>query len=132
MTDILYKIVGFIAILHNYFLDLHDKYELYFSDKQLHFVVIGLLGFFLVMVIHPIFAWLARHDHTMIISFVYTFTLILVITFGIEIGQKITHTGAMEFSDIVFGVVGFLLFFSIYAILRFIRRWLLKLFRDKD
>ena len=35
-------------------------------------------------------------------------TLIIVITFAIEIGQKVTNTGNMEFADIVFGVVGFI------------------------
>lgn len=39
------------------------------------------------------------------------FTLIIVITFAIEIGQKVTNTGNMEFADIVFGVVGFIVMF---------------------
>lgn len=41
------------------------------------------------------------------------FTLIIVITFAIEIGQKVTNTGNMEFADIVFGVVGFIVMFFI-------------------
>lgn len=45
-------------------------------------------------------------------------TLILVITFAIEIGQKVTNTGTMEFADIVFGVVGFIVMFFIFSIVR--------------
>ena len=44
----------------------------------------------------------------MTITAIYVFTLIVVITFAIEIGQKITNTGNMEFADILFGVTGFI------------------------
>ncbi len=47
----------------------------------------------------------------MVIAWIYVFTLIIVITFAIEIGQKVTNTGNMEFADIVFGVVGFIVMF---------------------
>ena len=36
----------------------------------------------------------------MVIAWIYVFTLIIVITFAIEIGQKVTNTGNMEFADI--------------------------------
>ena len=35
-------------------------------------------------------------------------------------GQKVTGTGNMEFADIVFGVVGFLLMFLVFALIRWI------------
>lgn len=62
-------------------------------------------------VVYPVFKWLAKHDHVMVIAWIYVFTLIIVITFAIEIGQKVTNTGNMEFADIVFGVVGFIVMF---------------------
>ncbi len=46
------------------------------------------------------------------------FTLIIVITFAIEIGQKVTNTGAMEFADIVMGVFGFVVMYTVFAVIR--------------
>ena len=54
----------------------------------------------------------------MTIAWIYVFTLIIVITFAIEIGQKISGTGVMEFADIAYGVVGFLCMYVMFAIIR--------------
>ncbi len=118
MTAFLQAIVEFIARIHNYLLTLNDAFETSFTDKQLHLLIIGALGLLLVFVVHPLFNWLNRNGHTMIITFIYVLTVIIVITFAIEIGQGITGTGAMEFNDIVYGVLGFLLFFAAFAIVR--------------
>ncbi|MCR5676311.1 MAG: hypothetical protein K6G16_11440 [Lachnospiraceae bacterium] len=118
MKEILYHIVGIIADSHERILTLNDAYEYNFSDSQLHFLVIGIIGMLLLFVVHPVFSALARHGHVLTISWLYVFTVILVLTFAIEIGQVVTNTGRMEFSDIVFGMGGFLLMFLIYAILR--------------
>ena len=75
-----------------------DAYEYNFSDKELHFLVIGILGMMFIFVVYPVFKWLAKHDHVMVIAWIYVFTLIIVITFAIEIGQKVTNTGNMEFA----------------------------------
>ncbi|MCI7100131.1 MAG: hypothetical protein MR966_14750 [Lachnospiraceae bacterium] len=118
MKELLYWSVGLVAKLHNYIMRLNDRYEYRFSDKELHFLVIGVLGMGLVFIIYPVFKWLARTHHEMVITWIYVFTMILVITFAIEIGQKITHTGNMEFTDIMFGIVGFLLMFAIFSVIR--------------
>ena len=118
MKELLYGIVGVIAKFHSYFMNLNDQYALNLTDKQLHFVVIGLLGMAMIFVIQPIFTILAKTGHVMVITWIYTFTVILVITFAIERGQKATGTGVMEFADIMFGVVGFLVMFAIYGLLR--------------
>ena len=132
MKEFLYKIVGWIADIHTYLLGLNDAYEYSFSDKQLHFLVIGVLGIAMIFVVHPIFKWLVKHNHVMVISWLYVFTVILVITFAIEIGQKVTGTGAMEFADIVFGVVGFLAMFLIFALIRGIYHAIRNLIRRED
>ena len=88
------------------------------TDKQLHFVTIGVFGMLLFFLIHPIFHALAKRGHVIVVSWVYVFTMILGVTFAIEIGQQITHSGTMEFADIVFGVFGFITMFGIFAILR--------------
>ena len=107
-----------IAKIHNYILHLNDKFEYNFSDKDLHFLVIGLLGMAMIFVVYPVFKWLASKKHIMVIAWIYVFTLILVITFAIEIGQKISNTGSMEFADIVFGVMGFIVMFAVFAVVR--------------
>ena len=118
MRDFLYYITGLIAKIHEHILSLNDAYEYNLSDKQLHFLVMGVLGMAVLLVVHPLFIWLSRTGHVLVISWIYAFTVIIVVTFAIEIGQKITHTGVMEFEDIVFGVCGFMLLFMIFAIIR--------------
>ncbi len=118
MSEFLYKIVGWVAEVHNYIMKLNDAYEYNFTDKELHFLVIGVFGLLLIFGIYPLFKWLAKHNHVMVIAWTYVFTLILVITFAIEIGQKITHTGVMDFGDIVFGVVGFITMFFLFSVIR--------------
>ena len=127
MKEFLYKIVEYIAKIHNFIMRLNDRYEYNFTDKQLHFFVIGILGMAMIFVFYPLFKWLAKHNHVMVIAWIYVFTLIIVITFAIEIGQKVTNTGTMDFADIVFGVVGFFVMFAIFALLRSIYHRILRL-----
>ena len=118
MGRILYWAVEIIARIHSYLLKLNDAYEYNFTDKELHFLIIGALGMGMIFVIHPLFKWLVKHNHTMVISWIYVFTVIIVITFAIEIGQRVTNTGAMEFADIAFGVIGFLSMFLVFSVIR--------------
>lgn len=118
MTKFLYWCVEQVAKIHNYVMQLNNAHEMEFSDKELHFLVIGLLGMAMIFVIYPLFKYLAKHDHEMVIAWIYVFTVIIVITFAIEIGQKITNTGHMEFADIAYGIVGFLAMFFAFSILR--------------
>lgn len=117
LKTFLYRIVGIIAMFHNQLLQLNNSFEMNFNDKELHFLVIGVLGMLIYFIVHPIFSFLARRGWEAAISWVYTTTLIVVLTFAIEIGQHITGTGRMEFADIVFGIVGFLVMFLIYALI---------------
>lgn len=118
MGRFLYWIVGQVARVHNYLLKLNDAYEYNFSDKELHFLIIGALGMAMIFAVHPVFKWLVKHNHIMVISWIYVFTLIIVITFAIEIGQRVTHTGTMDFKDIVFGVFGFISMFLVFSVVR--------------
>lgn len=118
MGNFLYWVVEWIAYFHSSILKLNDAFEYNFTDKELHFLVIGLIGMGCIFIVYPIFKWLAKNNHVMVIAWIYVFTLIIVLTFAIEIGQKITNTGAMEFADIVFGVVGFIAMFILFAVIR--------------
>jgi len=118
MHDFLYGIVGAIYSIHEYFLSLNDKLGLGLSDKMLHFFIIGIVGLLITFIVHPLFTWLAENGHTIVITFLYVFSAIIVITFAIEIGQGVTGTGIVEFEDIMFGVVGFFAAFAIFAVIR--------------
>lgn len=130
MKELLYTIVEYIAKIHNYILRLNDSYEYNFTDKELHFLVIGVLGMAFIFVVYPIFKWLAKRDHVMVIAWIYVFTLIIVITFAIEIGQKVTNTGNMEFADIMMGVLGFVAMFFIFSIVREIYKGIRSILRE--
>ena len=120
MKTFLYWIVEMIARAHSRLLKLNDAYEYNFSDKELHFLVV-----------HPIFKWLVKNDHIMVVSWIYVFTLIIVITFAIEIGQRVTDTGVMEFADIVFGVLGFISMFLVFSVIRGFYHLILRLIRRR-
>ena len=83
----------------------------------------------MIFAIYPIFKWLANRDLIMTITWIYVFTLIIVLTFAIEIGQQVSHTGTMEFADIMFGIVGFLLMYIVFAVCRAVIKWIIDMFR---
>lgn len=118
MENFLYLIVSLIARIHNSILTINDQSQYVFTDKELHFIVMGIMGILLIFLIHPIFKWLSDSGHIMVVSFFYVFTVIIVITFAIEIGQKVTNTGNMEFADICYGILGFLAAFAVFMIIR--------------
>lgn len=132
MQTILYNFVMLITRVHNYLLTLNNQFENSFTDKELHFLIVGAFGLGLVFVLHPIFLWLAKHDHTMIISFLYVFTVVMVLTFAIEIGQGYYGTGAMEFDDVVYGVAGFLSFFLVFTVIRGFIHLVMHFIRSED
>lgn len=129
MKELLYAGVGLISRIHDKIMRLNNAFEANLSDKELHFLVIGILGLCMIFVIYPLFKYLAKRGHEMVIAWIYVFTVLVVITFAIEIGQKITHTGNMEFADIMYGLVGFLLMFAVFCILRMIYHGILRLIR---
>lgn len=69
----------------------------------------------LIFIIYPIFKKLASKNKIMTITWCYVFTVVIVITFAIEIGQGFTGTGSMEFADIMFGVLGFIAMYIVFV-----------------
>ena len=115
--SILYEMTMIAAQIHESILHLNDNFELALGDKELHFLVMFALGMMLFFAVHFVFKRLAKWSITAI-SFIYVFTVMTVLGFAIEIGQKITGTGEMDFRDIVAGLYGVLLFFAIYTAYR--------------
>ena len=132
MSEFLYFIIDIITYVHNFVMSWNDSVEYNFTDKELHFLVIGILGMAMIFVVHGAVLWLAKHNHLMTISFIYVFTAIVVITFAIEIGQKATGTGHMEFADIMAGLVGFLLMFAVFAVIRWCVHYVIGICKKSD
>jgi hypothetical protein len=126
------EIILLISELVNYFHDklwqLSNSLGLNLSDKDLHLWVFGILGIVSFFIVHRVFSALAKRSITAI-SFIYTFTVLLVIVFAVEIQQKITGRGNMEFQDAVISLWGFILFFAGYILLKWMLGMLKKLFK---
>ena len=117
--SILYEGTMVVAQIHESLMHLNDNFELYFGDKDMHFIVMAVLGMILFFMVHFVFKRLAKWSITAI-SFIYGFTVMTVLGLAIEIGQKITGTGDMDFRDVVAGLYGVLAFFAVYTVYRLI------------
>ena len=117
--SILYEGTMIVAQIHESLMHLNDNFELYFGDKDMHFIVMAVLGMILFFMVHFVFKRLAKWSITAI-SFIYVFTVRTVLGLAIEIGQKITGTGDMDFRDVVAGLYGVLAFFAVYTVYRLI------------
>ncbi len=120
MAKYLHMLVAWMTRAHNYIMTLNDSFETNFSDKELHFLVIGAMGFALIMLVYPLFKWLSNRNRVMAITWIYALTVLTVVTFAIEIGQRITGTGDMDFGDIVAGMGGFFAVTVVICALHFI------------
>lgn len=107
MSKYLNLMVAWIARAHDFILTLNDNYETNFSDKQLHFLVIGAIGLGLILLVYPLFKWLANRGRVLAMVWIYVFTVLVVLTFAIEIGQTLTGTGSMDIADVAAGMAGF-------------------------
>lgn len=116
MKEVLRVIVDLVATVHNYLLHLNDSFELYLSDKELHFLVMGLLGLGLFAAARFLFSKLRPNA----IAWLFTFAAMGAIILAIEIGQYFTNTGDLEFSDIAMGAWGVLAFSAAYALVHYI------------
>ena len=119
MVEILKLVAGFINDLHDKVLDIVDIAGYPLNDKQLHFIFMALIGIIIFAFTQIIFKKLAKYSITAI-SFIYTLTVMIVIVFAIEIQQKLTNRGNMEFADIAYGLYGFLYIFGVYLLIKFI------------
>ena len=107
-------LLAWVSRAHSAILSLNDRFEYSFSDKELHFLVIGAVGLALILLVYPVFRLLAKHNRVLAITWIYALTVLLMLTFAIEIGQSITGSGTMEFGDVVAGMGGF---FAVTAVI---------------
>lgn len=111
---------------------LTDIFGMTMTDKELHFWIMGFIGMGTFFVVYFFFKLLERMKwSTTIFSFIYTFTIMIVIVFAIELQQAITNRGNMEFADAVMGLWGFIVMFFIYAVIALVIYLIVKYFINK-
>lgn len=108
-----------VNYLHDVIISATGRLGFHLSDKDLHFWLVGGLGMVIFILSDKVFRWVAKLNIS-VISFIYTFTVLVVLVFALEIEQGITGRGNMEFKDIVAGLWGFMAFFSVYLFIRVI------------
>lgn len=118
MKEFLYGIIDIITWFHRKITGLNNVYAISLTDKQLHFWVFGALCVVIFIVVHLFFKYINKFS-LKAISWFYTFTVAIVLAFAIEIGQKQTNTGRMEFADIVYGIYGFIVLFFAYQLIEY-------------
>ncbi|MCK1993580.1 hypothetical protein GW626_10115 [Peribacillus muralis] len=115
----------FIEILAEIVNNLHD-FILFFvsdtlnsnaTDKDLHFWIMGIIGILIFLFVLFLSTIISRMRFGItILSFLYTFTVMVVLVFAIEIQQALTSRGNMEFQDAAIGLWGFIVFFLVFAV----------------
>ncbi|WP_210367952.1 hypothetical protein [Bacillus sp. REN3] len=130
MKDFILMLAEIINGLHDLIGDMTKNAGLDVSDKDLHLWVFGIIGILSFFAIHIVFRMMAQYSITAI-SFIYTFTVMLVLVFAIEIQQKITGRGQMEFDDAVVSLWGFILFFGAFLVVKGIYLAIKKLVNKK-
>ena len=115
----------FIEILAEIVNNLHD-FILFFvsdtlnsnaTDKDLHFWIMGIIGIVIFLFVFILSTIISRMRFGItILSFLYTFTVMVVLVFAIEIQQALTSRGNMEFQDAAVGLWGFIVFFLFFAV----------------
>jgi len=129
------KIIKLLARIIN---EIHDivgeLFKLVFpsmNDKDMHFWMIGLFGIVFFIIVDSLFKRIAKWS-VEVISFIYTMTVLLVVVFAIELEQKITNSGVMDFGDIVAGIKGFLVIFLVYEVVKFAVKTVFKFFKKDE
>ena len=129
MREIIIILAEIVNTIHDILIDM---FGLHLNDKQLHFWVIGVIGivtFFFVYIFFKVIELMKWN--IAILAFIYTFTVMVVLVFAIELQQAITNRGNMEFADAVMGLWGFLVFFMVYALVALVIYMIFKSFIKK-
>jgi sugar phosphate permease len=112
LTELLNNIHDFIQVYANNYLNLS------LNDKDLHFWIMGIIGIFVFLIVLILSKLISKMPFGItILSFLYTFTFMVVLVFAIEIQQAITNRGNMEFQDAIVGLWGYVVFFLGFAII---------------
>ncbi|MFC5466196.1 hypothetical protein [Lederbergia graminis] len=128
MKEFILIIADIVNGIHDLLNAMAKQTGLNLTDKDLHLWVFGIVGITFFLITHLIFTKLAKLSITAI-SFIYTFTVMFILVFAVEIQQKITGRGEMDFADAVISLWGFLLFFAAFLAIKgiiFLVKYILK------
>ncbi len=128
MLEVLRSAVSIINRLHDVLLLVVRKLGLQLSDKQLHFWILGVIGIALFVAVDVAFRWVSKWSISAL-SFVYTLTVLVVIALSMEVQQRITRRGTLDFNDIVAGIWGFIVLLGLYILVRTAIQFSSKLYR---
>ena len=121
--DIIVKAVSLVTYMHGRILGINDSNELFLSDKELHFYTVAIFGVILLFCLYPLFRYMVKRNKTLLITWIFVFVFLVGFTLLIEVGQKLTGTGDMDYLDTMAGLLGFIIASVILLIVREI--WLL-------
>lgn len=114
MKELILVLAAIVNEVHDV---LNQLFGMSMTDKALHFWVMGIIGILLFLAVYLVIKIIEKMKFSAtILSFVFTFTVMTVLVFAIEIQQAITNRGNMEFADAAMGLWGFVVFFAIYAL----------------
>lgn len=130
MADFFKAVIRIMYTIHQEISQLNDVYSINMTDKQMHFWVLGFVSIIIFLGVHVVFKWISKRS-ILAISFIYTLTIAIVLTFAIEIGQYQSKTGKMEFADILYGLYGFVFMFVVGLLLYYLIRYLIKLWQGR-
>ncbi|MFE5429569.1 hypothetical protein [Peribacillus simplex] len=119
MKEIIQILAEIVNNLHDFILFfVSDTLNSNATDKDLHFWIMGIIGIVIFLFVLFLSNLISRMRFGItILSFLYTFTVMVVLVFAIEIQQALTSRGNMEFQDAAVGLWGFIVFFMVFAVL---------------
>ncbi|MDP1421403.1 hypothetical protein Q8G35_24280 [Peribacillus simplex] len=119
MKEIIQILAEIVNNLHDFILFfVSDTLNSNATDKDLHFWIMGIIGIIIFLFVLFLSNLISRMRFGItILSFLYTFTVMVVLVFAIEIQQALTSRGNMEFQDAAVGLWGFIVFFMVFAVL---------------
>ena len=129
MKTLLKALIDVFNFFHRFFTSLSNEFSFGLNDKELHFYVIGFIFLIAYIVIHPIFVKLSKVS-VKLISFIYVFTLCLVVSIAIEVAQFQSRSGNMDIADVAWSMFGFLAMFSALEVIKFVLKSISKLIKE--
>ena len=125
MKLLLQALIDIFNFFHRLFSSLSNEFGLGMNDKALHFYVIGVIFFILYLIINPIYKKLSQYS-IKLLSFIYVFTLALVVSVAIEIAQYQSRSGQMDLMDVIWSLFGFLVIFLGFKLFMAIIKFIIK------
>ncbi|MCP3028042.1 hypothetical protein [Halobacillus sp. A5] len=123
MREVILLLAEVVNLFHDLIWEVTDRLGWDLTDKELHFWVIGILGIMGLLFVDVLFHAISKWSITAI-SFLFSFAMVLVFVFAVEIQQRITGAGNMEFADAAYSVLGFLAFCVVYLLVKGLYKWI--------